>query len=152
MMVLTVGIQFITTAVGMPGDCHYLNIRLQLEQQRLISWGEVSGLLDMSSGKCNRGTFEETFGEAMSNLVLDQLMQVKQLVNEFEKWQLMYIGDRSDSSNKDIEARPATGLPPEILNEQDQIKKFPRRNKLLARALRGICEVKHAPKYFAWAS
>ena len=136
----------------MPGDCHYLKIRLELEQQRLLNWGDVSGLLDISSGQCNKGTLDETFGGATRHLVLDQLMQVQLLVNEFERWQLRYIGDRISDSKKDIEARSNTCLSRETLDVQDQIHKFPRRKELLAKALRGAREVWHAPKYFAWAS
>ncbi len=146
------GIQFLTTAAGMPGDCHYLKIRLQLEQQRLLNWGEVSGLLDMSSGQCDKGAFEETFGGATRHLVVDQLMQVQLLVNEFEKWQLRYNRDRPADTREDLEARSDTGLSGETLGAENQMKSFPRRSELLNKALRGVREMQHVPKYFVWAS
>ena len=152
MRVRNEGIQFLTTAAGMPGDCHYLKIRLQLEQQRLLNWGEVSGLLDLDSEQYKGGAFDETFGGATRHLVLDQLMQVQLLVKEFEKWQLRYIGNRTEDLEAGSEVRSDTGLSGETLGTQERINRFPKRNDLLKKALRGMREVQHVPKYFAWAS
>ncbi len=136
----------------MPGDCHYLKVRLQLEQQRLLNWGEASGLLNASSEQYDRGAFEETFGGATRHLVVDQLMQVQLLVNEFEKWQLRYVGNRTVDSKKDLEARPDSCLSGETLGAEEQIKKFPRRIEMLNKALRGMRDMQHVPKHFIWAS
>ena len=136
----------------MPGDCHYLNIRLQLEQQRLLSWGEASGLLELDSGQWKGVAFEETFGGATRHLILDQLMQVQLLVKDFEKWHLRYIGNDKEDVEARSEEKPDTGLSGATLFVQERISKYPRRNDLLKKALRGVREVQHIPKYFVWAS
>lgn len=80
------GIQLVVTAVNFPEDCRYLNLRLRLEQQRLIAWSETSGLLDLDAKQQQKVLASNTF-ILHRQTVLDLLVQVQCLFKEFQEHQ-----------------------------------------------------------------
>jgi hypothetical protein len=83
------GMQFIITAKDMPKDHIHLNLRLRLEQQRLFSWSETSGLLDYDAEDNQKILESNAFGLHRSTL-LELLVQMKVLFEDFEKLQVRY--------------------------------------------------------------
>ncbi|RDW66131.1 hypothetical protein BP6252_09766 [Coleophoma cylindrospora] len=79
-------IQFIVTAKDLPKDSQYLNLRLRMEQQRLFAWSETSGLLDLDSSDEKKIRESNTF-MVHRTTILDLLVQIKCLFEEFEKAQ-----------------------------------------------------------------
>ncbi|KFY33834.1 hypothetical protein V494_07284 [Pseudogymnoascus sp. VKM F-4513 (FW-928)] len=82
-------IQFIITARDIHKDQQYLVLRLRLEQERLLSWSESSGLLDYDSESNSKVLESNVFGLHRST-VLDMLVQIKVLFEEFEKRQIRH--------------------------------------------------------------
>ncbi|KAK4210945.1 prion-inhibition and propagation-domain-containing protein [Rhypophila decipiens] len=80
------GIQLIITALNFPEECRYLNLRLRLEQQRLIAWSETSGLLDLDAKQQQKILASNTF-VLHRQTVLDLLVQVQCLFKEFQEQQ-----------------------------------------------------------------
>ncbi|KAM7202140.1 Prion-inhibition and propagation domain containing protein [Naviculisporaceae sp. PSN 640] len=80
------GIQLVVTALNFPEDCRYLNLRLRLEQQRLIAWSETSGLLDLDAKQQHKILASNTF-VLHRQTVLDLLVQVQCLFKEFQEHQ-----------------------------------------------------------------
>lgn len=79
------------TALDLPKECQYLNLRLRLEQQRLFAWSESSGLLDYDSEKNTKVLESNVFGLHRST-VLELLIQIKVLFEDFERQQKDYEG------------------------------------------------------------
>ncbi|EAA28522.1 hypothetical protein GE21DRAFT_4596 [Neurospora crassa] len=80
------GIQLLITALNMPEDCKYLNLRLRMEQQRLFAWSETSGLVDLDGNNQKRILESNTF-ILHRQTVLDLLVQVECLFKEFKEHQ-----------------------------------------------------------------
>ncbi|KAH6890534.1 prion-inhibition and propagation-domain-containing protein [Thelonectria olida] len=80
------GIQLLITALGYEDECKYLNLRLRMEQQRLYAWSETSGLLDLDAHNQDKVLNSNIFN-LHRQTVLDLLVQVQCLFNEFTKYQ-----------------------------------------------------------------
>lgn len=76
----------LVTALDYGKDAKYLNLRLRFEQQRLFAWSESSGLLDIQGKDHERILNSNAFG-LHRQTVLDLLMQVQCLFDEFTKYQ-----------------------------------------------------------------
>jgi hypothetical protein len=83
------GVQLLITAKNYPEDCKYLNLRLRMEQQRLFAWSETSGLHDLD-GKDHRKILESNTFILHRTTVLDLLVQVQCLFEEFQEQQKRY--------------------------------------------------------------
>ncbi|KAI9167509.1 ABC transporter G family member [Paramyrothecium foliicola] len=76
------GIQLLVTALGYEDECKYLNLRLRMEQHRLYTWSEASGLLDVDEKNHERILNSNVFN-LHRQTVLDLLVQIQCLFNEF---------------------------------------------------------------------
>ncbi|CAD6569252.1 MAG: hypothetical protein ASARMPREDX12_002269 [Alectoria sarmentosa] len=45
------GYKFFIAAAGMPEDCRYMRVKLQIEYSRLLDWCEVAGLIELKDGQ-----------------------------------------------------------------------------------------------------
>jgi len=81
--------QFIITARDIHKDHEYLVLRLRLEQQRLFAWSETSGLLDYDAENNTKVLESNVFGLHRTT-VLDLLVQIKVLFEEFEERQVRH--------------------------------------------------------------
>lgn len=45
------GYKYFIAAAGMPEDCRYLRVKLQIEYSRLLDWCEVAGLIELKDGQ-----------------------------------------------------------------------------------------------------
>ncbi|KAM3082457.1 hypothetical protein ACMFMF_002119 [Clarireedia jacksonii] len=78
------GIQLVITAMNVPEDSKYFNLRLRMEQQRLFAWSETSGLVDVDDLKIR----ESNIFVIHRTTILDLLVQIQCLFKEFEKAQM----------------------------------------------------------------
>jgi hypothetical protein len=83
------GIQLLVTALGYEDECKYLNLRLRMEQQRLFAWSETSGLLDLDASSPDKVINSDVFNMHRQT-VLDLLVQIKCLFDEFTTYQRKY--------------------------------------------------------------
>lgn len=74
------------TALGYDDECRYLNLRLRMEQQRLFTWSETSGLLDLDARNHDRILNSNVFS-LHRQTVLDMLVQIRCLFDEFTSHQ-----------------------------------------------------------------
>ncbi|TVY81748.1 hypothetical protein LSUE1_G002820 [Lachnellula suecica] len=82
------GIQFIITAKNLPEESKYLNLRLRLEQQRLLAWSETSGLMAHHQKDDDQKIQQSNTFIIHRTTILDLLVQIKCLFQEFEKAQV----------------------------------------------------------------
>ena len=45
------GYKYFIAAAGMPEDCRYMRVKLQIEYSRLLDWCEVAGLVELKNGQ-----------------------------------------------------------------------------------------------------
>ncbi|KAF6218527.1 hypothetical protein HO133_005876 [Letharia lupina] len=45
------GYKYFIAAAGMPEDCRYMRVKLQIEYSRLLDWCEVAGLIELKDGQ-----------------------------------------------------------------------------------------------------
>ncbi|KAG5985072.1 hypothetical protein E4U43_006126, partial [Claviceps pusilla] len=74
------------TALGYDDECRYLNLRLRMEQQRLFTWSETSGLLDLDARNHDKILNSNVFSLHRQTL-LDMLVQIRCLFDEFTSHQ-----------------------------------------------------------------
>ncbi|QPH12770.1 hypothetical protein C2857_005062 [Epichloe festucae Fl1] len=80
------GIQLLITALGYDDECKYLNLRLRMEQHRLFTWSETSGLLDLEVKNHDKIHNSKVFG-LHRQAVLDMLVQIRCLFDDFTSHQ-----------------------------------------------------------------
>ena len=101
-------ILFILDIKDVPKDQEYLVLSLRLEEQRLFTWGEVVGLVtDDAGASVEFGTGQSVFG-AHRGLVLDLLVQINVLFDDFQKHQVRH--KRLKETKKDTEAVAVTAV------------------------------------------
>ncbi|KAK3322409.1 prion-inhibition and propagation-domain-containing protein [Apodospora peruviana] len=99
------GIQLLVTALNFPEDCRYLNLRLRMEQQRLIAWSETSGLLDLDAKQHQKVLASNTFVLHRQS-VLDLLVQVQCLFKEFQEHQKRNSRLKTTPDQDDVLLKP----------------------------------------------
>jgi hypothetical protein len=147
--------QFIMTARDMPKEHIHLNLRLRLEQQRLFSWSETCGLLDYDAENNQKVLESNAFGLHRST-VLELLVQMKVLFEDFEKFQSRY-------NRLQTVARDPLGPPPsyEKTEELDSARDAaeglvplaPKRRKFIEKAIKSFkSSSKEGTKRLRWAA
>ncbi len=147
--------QLIMTAKDMPKDHIHLNLRLRLEQQRLLSWSETCGLLDYDAESSEKVLESNAFGLHRST-VLELLVQMKVLFEDFEKLQTRY--KRLETVRGDAaEPPPAYQQSEELDAEMDAAEALVplslKRRKFINKAIKAFkATSKEGTKRLKWAA
>ncbi|KAI9681806.1 MAG: hypothetical protein M1829_000551 [Trizodia sp. TS-e1964] len=129
------GYQLLAEAHNMPEDYMYLNVRLKIEQHRLLRWADIAELSQNEAlGMTNRG------------LLQDILHQKEMLLRCFGKYD-----DRYRELKKPLICEEDDELPPHSGADSLQIQ-FPHEDGgLLVKALDFIKKTRKVPKRLRWA-
>jgi serine/threonine protein kinase len=147
--------QFIMTARDMPKEHIHLNLRLRLEQQRLFSWSETCGLLDYDAENNQKVLESNAFGLHRST-VLELLVQMKVLFEDFEKLQIRY--KRLETVGRDpLEPPPSYKKSEELDSAKDAsdalVPLAPKRRKFIDKAIQAFkAGSKEGSKRLRWAA
>jgi len=76
-------IELILKAKDLKPELQYLNIRLQLEKQKLWNWSNASGLLGYLGG--DKDALESSLTGLHRHDILEVVLQIQKLVTEFVK-------------------------------------------------------------------
>ena len=143
------GIEFIITARGMPEDCKHLNIRLRLEQHRLLAWGEVSGFLKSVRSPVYENV--DKFPDSLPFLVQEAnggLNKIQKLLDDFTRSSLENTGNgKADSQRGFYRDRGDLQLSGRAI--YNLFEKNPKSRDSWSRLLHGI---EKSSKYFTWAA
>lgn len=132
-------------------------MRLRLEQQRLFAWSETSGLLDYDADNNTKVLESNAFGLHRST-VLELLVQIKVLFEDFEKHQKRHKGLETTSEQQDVLASPTTNeKADEVDSGKDSLDALvplpPKRKAFIDKALRvWKATTNEGPKRLRWAA
>ncbi|KAF4627650.1 hypothetical protein G7Y89_g10508 [Cudoniella acicularis] len=127
-------------AKNLSPEYQYLNLRLQLERQRLWNWSDVSGLPSYLEGK--EDALDSSLNGLNRHFILEVVLQVQTLVTEFVKVKGRYE-HFSPGNTFEIDA-PSTG-------DSDILEQFPGPKSRVKTLLRGIEITQQLPKRLRWA-
>lgn len=151
--------ELILKARDLKPEFQYLNIRLQLERQRLWNWSEVSGLLSYLGGQMD--ALDSSLTGLNRHLILEVVLHIQTLVTEFVKVKGRYQGflknrGRIESLMKgqleDLDKSVVESLDDDdSAEESDVIKRFPRSAEVVGRLVRSFEITQQLPKRLRWA-
>jgi hypothetical protein len=164
-------IQLILRAKDLKPEYRYLNIRLQLERQRLWNWSEVSGLLAFLGGQ--EDALDSSLIGINRHLILEVVIHIQTLVIEFVKVKGRYHVLASSSENSGITTSLKGGDPKresanlliaaqerrlidssenDFIEESNLFKRFPKAKERVKTFLKGLEVTQELPKRLRWAA
>ena len=148
---MLLGIDFIATARGMPAECRYLIIRLQLEQQRLMDWAKACGLLDAEIATSSQHVLRMSFEYRSFTLALDLLHQMRSLVEQF-RYQHLDCGSASGLvTSREPQSLPHLLRTDDLLDKKNS-KKLSKRLEMLRRVFSRLMPAELGSQRLMWAA
>jgi hypothetical protein len=157
----TPAIQLILEAKNLKPEFQYLNIRLQLERQRLWNWSEVSGLLDYLGGK--EDALDTSRTGLNRHVILEVVCHIQTLVTEFVKVKGRYQHLAPDPSiqREALPRVPANSLTKVAISSSEDlaidrdsefINLFPGSRVMMEKFMRSLEVTQQLPKRLRWAA